>query len=275
MSGSVRPMRPADLPFAEDLVRQAGWNQTPADWQNFLAAAEVEVFVAEGIRGCAGTISIVHFGRQLSWIGMLLVDPSFRKQGIGTLLLDHALSVCKEHGSACVGLDATPAGRPLYEKKGFSLSATLERWSGRAPFFADRLPRIAEHDWKDIARFDAERFGADRLFWLRCLERMGPTALLRRNGLVTGFGMARPGIRAWYLGPIVAVSELAASKVAESLLADLHPHKIIWDCQSASSQLPRGLGLKAERPLYRMLLLGTDAVNTSRDIFAISDPAMG
>lgn len=45
--------------------------------------------------------------------------PEFRRQGIATALLQAAIDEARRLGVCSLGLSATPAGRPVYEKIGF------------------------------------------------------------------------------------------------------------------------------------------------------------
>jgi GNAT superfamily N-acetyltransferase len=45
--------------------------------------------------------------------------PAWRQRGIGTALLETALSDAREAGITCVRLHATKLGRHVYEKLGF------------------------------------------------------------------------------------------------------------------------------------------------------------
>ena len=45
--------------------------------------------------------------------------PAYRRQGIGMEILDRLVQAAREAGAGLVTLEATAAGRPLYEKYGF------------------------------------------------------------------------------------------------------------------------------------------------------------
>ncbi|MEI8310916.1 MAG: GNAT family N-acetyltransferase, partial [Verrucomicrobiota bacterium] len=129
MSLAVRLMARGDLGFANAVREQAGWNQTPQDWQALLDYSQSLCFVAEENGRPAGTVSVIRYGNCLAWIGMLLVLEECRGRGVGGALLNQALTASA--GAKSIGLDATPAGRPLYEKNGFAVVAELSRWEGR------------------------------------------------------------------------------------------------------------------------------------------------
>jgi GNAT superfamily N-acetyltransferase len=106
---AVRPMAAEDVAAGMRLKSQAGWNQTEEDWRRFLEGPPGSGGFAAVHNGrVVGTAAAIRYGDDLGWIGMMLVDAAFRRQGIGRLLLQHAV----DHLSGCraVKLDATPDG---------------------------------------------------------------------------------------------------------------------------------------------------------------------
>lgn len=124
----LRTMTAADLPFANALRGLVGWNQTVTDWQRFLRLEPDGCFVAEVQGSPVGTATTIIHGPDLAWIGMVLVTPEFRRQGIGRALLLHGMAYLRRHGVRCIKLDATPLGRPVYESLGFQVEWSLSRW---------------------------------------------------------------------------------------------------------------------------------------------------
>src|SRR5262245_47094161 len=116
-------MTEADLEGGLHLSRASGWNQTLADWRTLLALGPGLFRVA--VRGADVVASggAVCYGAELAWICMILVRPDERGRGLGTLIFDEVLARARARVSAgrlrAVGLDATPAGRALYLKRGF------------------------------------------------------------------------------------------------------------------------------------------------------------
>lgn len=54
-----------------------------------------------------------------AYIMNMYTDPAYRRNGIATKVLDLLVAETKERGIRAISLEATVAGRPLYEKYGF------------------------------------------------------------------------------------------------------------------------------------------------------------
>ena len=114
---TFRTLATQDIPFGMSLCRQAGWNQTAADWQMLLEQSRTGSFIAMLDGTEAGTVTTVSYQDRLHWIGMVLAAEEYRRRGIGRALLERAIASVVSQGVVC--LDATPAGKRLYERLGF------------------------------------------------------------------------------------------------------------------------------------------------------------
>src|SRR6266481_1775373 len=112
----LRKMSVEDIPAGLLLCRASRWNQLEEDWRVFLQSQDSGAFLAEKEGRAVGTAAFLRYG-SFAWIAMMLVDPEERRAGIGTQLMEHVLSAVED--AACAGLDATPAGEPLYRRFGF------------------------------------------------------------------------------------------------------------------------------------------------------------
>ena len=89
----------AELPDAEALVREAGWNQVAADWEIFRALGTVYVARAGGrVVATAATLPYSEF----AWISMVLVAGEQRRRGLGTQLLKRCMAALNESGHIAV-----------------------------------------------------------------------------------------------------------------------------------------------------------------------------
>jgi len=284
---AIRPLAAADLGYAHGLSRLAGWNQTLRDWERFLALGDGGCFLSECDRQPAGTATTTCYGGGLAWIGMVLVHPDFRRRGLGTALLRHAIRHLREsRGIACVRLDATPEGQPLYEGLGFRAEWSLRRWrrpaaggDTAAAFPSAGLERPEQpplHPSANSLKLDREVFGADRSALLRSLAEGSLAAVSCEDG---SFAYLREGERALYLGPAIATSFDSGLDLVARLSSETAPSReIFWDIPDEN--LPAAAfaaehGFKPVRTLTRMYL-GDEALpaDPSR-IFALAEPGLG
>jgi GNAT superfamily N-acetyltransferase len=256
----LRPMRRSDLAAGLRLSRQAGWNQTRADWARLLAWETAGCFVAEVEGTVVGTVTTTVYGERLAWVGMMLVDEAHRRQGVGRRLLGHALDWLGRIAAVqIVSLDATPLGQPLYEQADFVGTLGLWRYQGAVPAVAvPPGPRpILPADLPRLAALDADVFGADRRRVVRDLVAAHPTScfLLEADGVVQGYACRRPGARCWYVGPLVAQDAATAEVLLRAVLAPLAGKAAaldVFDANAAAVGLAGKLGLRPVRPYVRM-----------------------
>lgn len=124
-------------------------------------------------------ITTVKYGRS-GWVGNLIVAKGWRGRGIGSKLLGRGIGALVAAGTRTVWLTASEAGRPIYERLGFSAVDTVVRWQGRGAL-ARGFGTVAT---EDIAALDAAGWGDARLPLLTQVLRRGPAALLAEGFLV-------------------------------------------------------------------------------------------
>jgi ribosomal protein S18 acetylase RimI-like enzyme len=268
----IRRMSPDDIPAAMLLKQSAGWNQTEQDWANVLALEPEGCWVYEAAGNLAGSATAVCYGQELAWIGMVLVLPQFRGRGYGRALMEHALRFLEQRRVRAVRLDATDMGQPLYAKLGFRDECAIERWSAPAGVNLRSGSEAQAETLDDVAAvsaLDRRAFGADRLAVLDRLAACFPAASLRAS---RGFGMARPGSEAHFLGPCVAEEAVTARGLIETLLSRQAGRAVFWDLlpeNAEAARMARELGFRCGRRLVRMVLGGQEHAAATR-----GDPAL-
>src|ERR1044072_1365700 len=130
---AIRLLSSGDIPAAMQLKEHAGWNQSSRDWRRLLEAEPEGCFAARLGDRLVATTTTTTYGKTLAWIGMVLVDSQFRRLGIATSLMRRALDYLQEREIRTIKLDATPAGRTVYEGLGFVGEGLIERWQATAP----------------------------------------------------------------------------------------------------------------------------------------------
>jgi len=281
-----RPMTLDDVEAADRLRQSIGWNQTPADWRRMLKLSPQGCFEATRHRELLGTVTSITYEKTLSWIGMMLVHPDYRRQGIGRRLMETVLACLHGRGVTCIRLDATPMGLPLYEQLGFVSEWTLTRWQGqgnRHPPLSQggssRTRVLRDADWPAVQMIDTPVLGVSRLDLVQSLSlesvqvRVWPA-----EGRVAGWGLLRSGTNADYLGPIVCRREDGALGLVDAILAAGGDRPVFWDVpdpNEAAGSAVRRLGFTPIRTLTRMRLGPTVVASDPHAQFAIADPSTG
>ena len=78
------------------------------------------VVVDSGKDKTIGMGRVISDGISDAYIQDLIVDPSYRKQGIGKQLVDTLISHCKTSGIVWIGVIAEPGSHEFYHRLGFS-----------------------------------------------------------------------------------------------------------------------------------------------------------
>jgi GNAT superfamily N-acetyltransferase len=286
LSAVESPLLSSEVTDAEDLVREAGWNQTAADWRIFLEFGTVYAVRSENRRVIA-TAATMPYGGQFAWISMVLVARDFQRRGLATQLLKRCIADLTATNLVPV-LDATPAGREIYRALGFVDAWGFQRLARSAPQGsstagttnpAANVRHITDQVWQGLCDYDASVFGADRGKLLARLRGRLPNVecVAERDGRIAGMLLGRDGRIATQIGPIVADSD----EVAQSLLAhaiDAIDGPVFIDVPDAKASLLNflaGCGFAPQRPLTRMLLGRNKAYDDGTSTYAVVGPEFG
>ena len=284
MSGSAAPVRLRDLTTgdvaaAHRLSRDAGWNQTEAEWRLLLDLNPGRFVAATADGRVVGTGGAACYGAALAWVCMILVDPQWRGAGVGGRIV---ADVIERLGDvARIGLDATPAGRPVYVRLGFEEAFALVRLA--APSSAAASARgdaiaLREADLAAILKMDRETFGADRSAVLRWVFARSGAWWVPSAGRVAAYGFLRDGQHSRHLGPVVASDVKSARAVAEAALAAGDGRPLLVDVPARAGEWRKALedlGFREQRPLLRMLRQGARPPGDPRLQRAILGPEFG
>ncbi len=264
------------------LCRACGWNQLEEDWRVFLDTPGSGGVAMARPGAVLGTATWIRYG-SLAWIAMMLVDPAARGAGLGAKLLAEALS--RVAHVPCVGLDATPAGEPLYRRFGFESHSSLIRItatidSALFPERARAARRMVEGDLPAVCRWDRAVFGADRSRLLAALLARAPECAWVVGGAagLRGYSFGRPGHLYCQLGPVVAADLEAARDLAAGCFSCIPSRKVAIDASAAAGEwlvFLRSVGFVEERCFARMYLRGYVPPGVPSAQYAIAGPEFG
>jgi len=272
-----------DIPAGLALCRHAGWNQLERDWRILLEQGKGACLAAvDDADTVVGTAATIRYGSRFSWIGMVLVDPRMKRQGIGTRLLYEALSLLSDID--CVKLDATPAGREVYLKLDFTDEYRLSRMvnpSVHIPAGAlNNIHNISAADMDGIAAFDATIFGASRKALLRGLREDTPELafVARRQDTVSGYCLGRKGYNFIQVGPVIAEDADTARDLLTGALMACEGKAVAVDAMHFDDQWVhtlRTMGFTEQRPFIRMYKGTNRYPGVPEKQFAIVGPEFG
>ncbi len=268
----IRPFREDDVDAALALCRDAGWNQLRSDWHRLVGYQGDGCFAAVIGDKLVGTVTTTSYGIELAWIGMMLVDPDYRRCGIATSLMKSSIDFLRSMGVQCIKLDATPVGQTVYRQLGFETESTLHRW--QATIHPKQVSRAGNSDQLTEHHYSIDRtaFGVDRR---ELLDAFAADSIVVTKS--NGFGMLRRGHLAAYLGPVVASRPDDARAIIESLLGHVSGN-VFWDVfqqNHHATALASKLGFQQVRELTRMSLQQPGKQPDVSIQYGIADPAVG
>lgn len=258
----IRRMFETDIPAANDLIRPQRWNQTDDDWRRFMALEPDGCFVAVADGRVLATTTTALFDA-VGWIGMVTVAPERRGSGIGRAMMARAVSYLRCAGARTVKLDATPMGKPLYDRMGFRSEYRLERGvatgrrlssDGVVACAGGELPLI-----EGLLALDRRAYRVDRARMLRGLMAAWPelAAVHLSGGRPDGYIVGRHGVHYEHLGPLVAETPAAAEALLRWGLSRAEGRQVICDRPDPNEpacDLMRAYGFEPLREFTRMHL---------------------
>jgi GNAT superfamily N-acetyltransferase len=237
----IRPIQTEDIADCKMLSDAEGWNQTDKEWKLLVGNPQNVCLLAENGREIIGTATAMNYSGKVAWIGMVLVDKSFRGRGVGKMLISNVLN--RLNSFISVKLDATPTGQPLYEKLGFNNEYLIHRMTtlsldNSQPFHSSITPEpVLISDIPEITAFDGSIFGAERTSLVKSLINKNPenSWCIKRNVKITAFALGRKGARYMQIGPvfaptteeaIVLISHILVKHTGQPVVVDVHADKI-------------------------------------------------
>ncbi|BBK33657.1 acetyltransferase (GNAT) family protein [Stella humosa] len=281
-STDPRPLRPDDAAALTGLSAEAGWNQNAQDWRVILEHGGGEGIFDGAGRPLASACAVPLTARS-QWICMVLVTPDARRRGYATHLMARQIAGIEAAGRV-PGLDATELGRPVYERLGFRPLFSLSRYRAADPRWwpvdpGTELRPITLTDLDALAAYDAEATGSDRAFLLTHLAQRMPQAawLAHQQGRIAGFALARDGLKATGIGPLVADTSAVAAALAAAAGRTLAGPVVIDVPDAATAFVARlaDAGFIRERGFTRMVRGADAALDRTAALYALAGPEFG
>lgn len=219
---TLRPMRATDLEACHALSQHLKWPHRLVDWHFHHAVSrghviEHESDQDEGPAVVAGSGMLCHFGADYATLGLVIVSDALQGRGLGRAMMQTLLA---DAGARSVILNATAAGRPLYEKLGFRVTDTLSQHQSASAHAAPpvlpsgaRIRPLREEEIPALLALDRHATGMDRSALLLALLKFAEVAVLEQDGHVKGVAMLREFGRGRVIGPVIAADPEDAKRL--------------------------------------------------------------
>jgi len=276
-------MAESDIPEAISLTRPLSWNQTEEDWQRFLSLEPHGCFVAVSEGEVVATTTTGLFGG-VGWVGMVTVSAGLRGQGLGRAMMQEAIRYLRARGARTIKLDATPMGKPLYDRLGFREEYGLQRVVGIGVKLevesVTPLGRAGVGAFDALLDLDRSAYFIDRSQMIARLVAGWPqlAALHTSAGIVDGYIVGRHGFLYEHLGPMVATNKQAADSLLRWGMACATGMRVVLDRPDANSRacgLAESYGFEPLRQFTRMHLGREPYLDAPELIFATSGAEKG
>jgi GNAT superfamily N-acetyltransferase len=261
----LRDIAPVDAPACAVLSRVVGWPHRVEDW-------EMAIGLGRGVVASLGSEIVATalwwpYGETHATLGMIIVSPEHQGAGLGRRLMQGLLAQTK---SRSLLLNATVAGKPLYERSGFVTHGAVCQHQGEvlavaasSPGEGSTLRAAHASDLPELERLDHAATGLPRGALLRAVMKRGECVVIERGGKGAGFGMLRRFGRGLVIGPVVAEGDADArvlvahwlhGRQGQFLRIDVHAGSALSDWLASCGLKPVDVGTSMVRgtlPLAR------------------------
>ena len=222
-SALVRQLRADDFEALNAVLSRA--YQSVHDYRprlrTYAQMARAQTFVID-VDGAPSAIVVGNDYVTSAYVSLMGVDPALHRRGLATRLMEALLAWSDERGFACVELDATAAGAPLYERFGFRDAGSTAVYTNTAAAGPNGAVRVAtQADRAALLACDRDAFGADRAEMLdRLAERTGSSVFVAGTAArIDGYAVAQR--EAGAVGPVIASDAQLAADLFDAARAAL------------------------------------------------------
>ena len=249
----IRPMKAIDFHSMIRLTDEENWGFGTRDLKRMMALEPRGCLVATIRRRPIGLTTTIAYGRDLGWIGNVVVNQKDRGAGIGTRLVQSAVSHLLRMHVKRIGLNSYQENEAMYKRLGFKITGGFASLS-MAHGVEDSTERIGKIPFREILRLDKRAFRADRSRLLRRFHREFPKCWtwISNNSRVFGYSLVKQYQDSSEIGPLICeemnqenVAMLLRSSIA---LATKWPLEIpVPEPNSIVMKVAESLGFRVER----------------------------
>ncbi len=183
-----------------------------------------------------GSISLVKYSNEFSFIGLFIVLPEYRSRGLGKVLWEAAMLNLEKFPT--IGLYSVPQQVSRYSTSGFVEAYKNKRRSAQAPEKPEEISYLMDAKknpnrmFSALCRYDKEVFTHNREKLLNSMLKMPQTfafVSFNKNDRVNGYGIVRPCMEGFRIGPLYADDCESAKTLFRILLSRIPGKSFILD----------------------------------------------
>lgn len=239
---SIRCMEKKDLEMVMNWCKEEEWNVGKYDAAAYYTLDPKGHFLFLLDEQPVGAISIVRYSSQLLAIGPFIVKKEYRNKGYGAQIWQHAIELLENNSNASACLYSVPTQISRYASSGFKKDFHIQRWqksfvkkTSNVEKTTEGLKQINSISIESIIEYDQSIFPASRKKLLAKFiqnEHIVGFASTDDNGKITGFGLIRPCIQGYRIGPLYADHIENAQKLFQILLDKANSCPVFIDAPS-------------------------------------------
>lgn len=200
----IRTMRATDFRFIIRLTNEERWGFATRDLKRMMALEPRGCLVAT-LRGRPiGLTTTIAYGRDLGWIGNVVVNRNNRGTGIGSELVQAGINHLLRTHVSRIGLNSYPENEAMYRRLGFKITGRFVNLS-TAHGVGHSRHRNEKAPLRLILRLDHRAFGIDRGRLLRRLHREFPMSWTWtiNNSSSSGYSLVKQYRDSSEIGPLI------------------------------------------------------------------------
>ncbi|KEQ14995.1 GNAT family N-acetyltransferase [Endozoicomonas numazuensis] len=232
-SPEIITLNKKETQFMFDWASQEGWNPGLRDASTFFKAAHSHGALL-GIKQnnqLAGVSAVFNHSHLFAYFGLYIVHPNLRGKGLGFEMTRHRLHLA---GYRNIALDGVIDKCPTYRRTGFRAAHKNLRFCFRQKPGPTSKNVVALSDMTLIELLDYEqqelfpcRRKAYLKAWLTQKDAVGYCSL--NNHKIQGYGVIRPCIEGYKIGPLFADTPDIAREILLALLSEAREAPVYCD----------------------------------------------
>lgn len=269
-----------EMPVMIEWAKNEGWNPGLNDASCFYQADPNGFFLGKIHDEIVAMGAAVIYDDHFAFCGLYMVSPTHRHQGYGMALTKARLAYV---GDRSTGLDGVLEMVPQYKNLGYKIAHPNYRF--RLDVTQVEKPKNPElvdaRTWPidEVIAFDAKHFPAKRARFLKAwIEQAGAfSALYIEDGHILGFGVIRPCVQGFRIGPLFAQDYQVAHDLLIYLVSHVENQSVFLDvpaCNPNALKLARDFNMHQDFETVRMYRHQKPLVNMHQ-IFGITSFELG